>query len=45
MDQAGRIVIALNANAIQSDIDISALKGGLYYVRIGDLKAVKLLKE
>lgn len=45
MDQAGRIVIALEANEIQSDIDISALKQGLYYVRIADLKAVKLLKE
>ncbi len=45
MDQAGRIVIAMDANAIQSDIDISALKEGMYYVRIGDLKAVKLLKE
>jgi hypothetical protein len=45
MDQAGRIVIALNANAIQSDIDISALEQGLYYVRIENLKAVKLLKE
>jgi hypothetical protein len=45
MDQAGRIVIAIDANAIHSDIDISALNQGLYYVRIGNLKAVKLLKE
>ncbi|MCR9174069.1 MAG: T9SS type A sorting domain-containing protein [bacterium] len=45
VDQAGRIVIELNANTTQTDINISELESGIYYVSIGNLKAVKLLKE
>ena len=45
MDQAGRVVIKSEVVALETEIDITKLKSGIYYVKIGDLKAEKLVKQ
>ena len=45
MDQAGRVVIKSEVVALETEIDITKLESGIYYVKIGDLKAEKLVKQ
>lgn len=45
MDQTGRIVIESEVSALQNTIDVKALKNGLYYLKLGNLKAIKFVKE
>ena len=45
LDQTGRVVIEIEATALQNSIDIAALKNGLYYIQLGDHKAAKFVKE
>ena len=45
MDQTGRVVIESETNALQNTIDITALKNGLYYLRLGNLNAMKFVKD
>ncbi|MFT6499926.1 MAG: hypothetical protein ACJASQ_000033 [Crocinitomicaceae bacterium] len=45
MDQAGRVVIKSEVVELETEIDITKLESGIYYVKIGDLKAEILVKQ
>jgi Secretion system C-terminal sorting domain len=45
MDQFGRIVFETETSLLNNVIDISSLEKGLYYVRLGEFKAGKLIKQ
>ena len=45
MDQAGRVVIKSEVNELNTKINIAKLESGVYYVKIGDSKAEKLVKQ
>ena len=45
VDQGGRIVLENQLTDLNTKLNIATLENGLYYVKIGDLKAVKLIKQ
>ena len=45
IDQGGRIMLENQLTDLNTKLNIATLENGLYYVKIGDLKAVKLIKQ